>query len=282
MHQLKELQQSFMKDLLGMPSRVAESIQSSKDTSAQQRLSVYASGYRLRLKEAITTDFDCLHGYLGDDMFDQLMECYIDNYQSQHTSLRYYSQHITELLKQEKPFAEHPELVEIATIEQTFNNSFDAADCTTVDIEQLSQIVVESWPTLQIQLHASVQLITCDHNSFDIWKALSEENNPPSLVKENTTWLIWRKDLISRYRAVSDAEAYALKRVLKGDNFGVLCEGLLDYFDEEQTPVKAVTFLQNWINDLMVCEREKEGSVRERGVSPRNENIELVSLGRCG
>ena len=254
MPQLKELQRSFLKHLLGISSEVAESIQSSNDTSAQQRLSIYASGYRLRLKEAITTDFDCLHGYLGDVMFDQLMEHYIDNYQSQHTSLRYYSQHITELLKQLKPFAEHPELVEIATIEQTFNDSFDAADCSTIGIEQLSQIAIESWPTLQIQLHASVQLITCDYNSFDIWKALSEENSPPPLVKENTTWLIWRKDLISRYRAVSDAEAYALDRVLKGDNFGALCEGLLDYFDEEQTPIEAVTFFQNWINDLMVCD----------------------------
>jgi hypothetical protein len=254
MSQLRELQQSFMNHLLGLPSKVAESIQSSKERSAKQRLSVYASGYRLRLKEAITTDFDCLHGYLGDDMFDQLMECYIDNYQSQHTSLRYYSQHITVLLKEHKPFSNHPELVEIAKIEQVFNNSFDAADCATLGIEQLNHIAVESWPTLQVKFHASVQLIACDYNSFDIWKALTEEKTPPALVKENTTWLIWRKDLVSRYSALNDAESYVLTRSIQGDNFGELCEGLLDYFDEEQTPLKAVSFLQTWINEMMVCD----------------------------
>jgi hypothetical protein len=251
--QLRELQQSFMKHLLGTPSEVIEHIQSTTDASAKQRLGIYASGYRLRLKEAITSDFGCLHGYLGDAMFDHLMDCYIDKYQSQHPSLRYYSQHITELLTQQKPFADFPQLVEIANIEQAFNNSFDATDCTAIDIEYLGQIAVESWPTLKIQLHASVQLLSCNHNSFAIWKALTEENTPPALIKENSTWLIWRKDLISRYRALSDAETCALAHAMQGDNFSDLCEGLLEHFDEELTPVKAVTFLQTWVNEMMVC-----------------------------
>jgi len=254
MSQLRELQQSFMNHLLGTPSKVVEHIQSTDDTSAQQRLDIYCSGYRLRLKEAITTDFDRLHGYLGDEMFDKLMDCYIDKYQSQHPSLRYYSQHICELLAQQKPFCDYLELVEIASIEQTFNNSFDAADCTTINIDHLSQIAVESWPTLQIQLHASVQLLSCEYNSFAIWKALAEDKTPPALIKETATWLIWRKDLVSRYRVLDDAETYALTRVTQGDNFGDLCEGLLKYFDEEQTPIKAVTYLQTWINEMMVCE----------------------------
>lgn len=254
MFQLRELQQAFLKHLLGTPSPISEHIQSTADTSVQQRLDIYASGYRLRLKEAITTDFDNLHGYLGDDLFDQLLDCYIDTYQSKHPSLRYYSQHITELLAEQKPFVQYPELIEIAKIEQAFNDSFDAADCATADIEKLGQIAAESWPTLCVQLHASVQLLDLDHNSFAIWKALSEEQTPPALIKEKHTWLIWRKGLISRYRALSDAESFALTRAMNGDDFATLCEGLLDYFDEEQTPAKAVGFLQTWLVEMMVCD----------------------------
>ncbi len=253
MTQLRELQQSFMKHLQGEPSKVEKHIQSTPDATAQRRLDIYAIGYRLRLKEAITTDFDCLHGYLGDELFEQLMDSYINQYPSQHPSLRYYSQYLVELLSTQKPFADYPEIVEIAKIEQAFNYSFDAADCTTLSTEDLSKIAVESWPTLQIKLHDSVQLLPCKHNSFAIWKALTEENNPPDLEQDNTTWIIWRKDLISRYRALDSAETYALTCIIEGGNFSELCEGLLDYFDEEHTPAQAVSYLQTWLNELMIC-----------------------------
>ena len=254
MSQLRQLQQSFLAQLLGAPSKIVEHIQSTPDTSAQQRLSIYASGYRLRLKEAITTDHDCLHGYLGDERFEQLMDDYIDKYYSQHASLRYYSQHITELLSQQQPFSDYPELLEIAKIEQAFNNSFDAANCTTIGVEQLGQIAADSWPGLQLQFHASVQLLSCKYNSFPIWKALSEKQTPAALEKDTTTWLVWRKDLVSRYRALDDAQANALTQAMQGANFAELCEGLLDYFDEAEIPTHAITFLQNWINERMVCD----------------------------
>ncbi|MEE9327193.1 MAG: DNA-binding domain-containing protein [Cocleimonas sp.] len=261
---LRELQASFMKYLhsegsqLGETqhaegSEIAQHIQSTPDATAQRRLDIYAIGYRLRLKEVITHDFDCLHGYLGDDLFDQLLECYITQYPSQHPSLRYFSQYLGELLSTQKPFADHPEIIEIAKIEHAFNHSFDAADCTTLSTEDLSEIAVESWPTLQIRFHDSVQLLPCKHNSFEIWKAISEENEPPELKQDNTTWLIWRKDLISRYRALDEAETYALTRLIEGGTFSDLCEGLLDYFDEVQTPSQAVTYLQTWLNEMMVC-----------------------------
>jgi len=252
--QLRELQQAFLKHLLGAPSPISEHIQSTTDTSAKQRLNIYASGYRLRLKEAITTDFDSLHGYLGDDRFNQLLDCYIDTYQSKHHSLRYYSQHIPELLAKQKPFSQHKELIELAKIEQAFNDSFDAADCATADIEKLGHIATESWPTLRVQFHASVQLLDFNYNTFAIWKALSEEKTPPTVIKEKNLWLIWRKGLVSRYRVLSDAEYFALTRAIKGDDFSVLCEGLLDYFDEENTPAKAVGFLQTWLTEMMVCD----------------------------
>jgi len=254
MSALRQLQQAFMQHLLGTPSSIIEHIQSSATTSAEQRLKLYSQGYRLRLKEAIISDYDCLHGYLGDDMFEQLMDHYIDQYPSKHPSLRYYSQQIPALLAKQSPFSEYPESLEIAQIEQAFNDSFDAANCTPLSINYLAEIQPEAWPILQIKLHASVQLINCQTNSFPIWKALSEEQTPPKSTKDTTTWLIWRKDLVSRYRALDDAESHALSQVLKGSDFGEICSGLLNYFDEEQTPLKAVGYLQTWMNDLMVCD----------------------------
>ncbi|MCK5360966.1 MAG: putative DNA-binding domain-containing protein [Gammaproteobacteria bacterium] len=254
MPELRQLQQSFMGYLLGEASPVVEQIESSADTSAQQRLDIYATGYRLRLKEAIMSDYGRLHFYLGDESFELLMDRYIDKYHSPHTSLRYYSEHIEALLAEHKPFSEVPELVEIARIERAFNDSFDSANCNTMKIEQLAQIQPEDWPEVHLQFHSSLKVLPCEYNSFPIWKALSEEETPPTLVKENSSWIVWRKELVSRYRTLSDEEADALNMAMAGGSFGEICKKLLDHFDEETTPQQAIFFLQTWINEKMVCQ----------------------------
>ena len=253
MPKLRQLQKSFFGHLLSSRSNIVEHIESTSDTSAQQRLDIYASGYRLRLKEAISTDYERLHFYLGDDLFYRLLDCYIDKYNSSDPSLRYYSQHMLELMQQTKPFSDIPEAFEIAMIEQAFNDSFDAANCSTISIDQLAQIDAEAWPSLRLQFHSSVRLLSFEYNSFPIWKMLSVEQTPPKLEKETSHWLVWRKDLVSRYRSIDDAERCVLDLALKGGEFGNLCEGLLDYHDEETTPQKAIYFLQSWVTEKMIC-----------------------------
>jgi len=254
MVELRALQQSFFARLLNEQTDIATHIQSTLDRSADQRLHIYASGYRLRLKEAISTDFDKLYSYLGDDLFEQLMDKYIDSYQSQHPSLRYYSQHMCELLKTHKPFCDYPELLELANIEQTFNNSFDAADGNTITVDSLALIAPEAWANLTIEFHPSMALIECQKNTFAIWKALSEEQQPPTSIDESSIWMIWRKDLISRYREVSEAENQLLSLAIKGANFTELSEAMLNYCDEEQAPVQLIGLLQQWINEKLVCQ----------------------------
>ena len=59
-----------------------------------------------------------------------------------------------------------------------------------------------------------------------VYAAISEGGfkfQTPSLIKEKTTWLIWRRGLVSRYRALSNAENFALTRAINGDDFSVLC-----------------------------------------------------------
>jgi|GEM_PF-5403005 len=73
MFELRQLQQSFFNHLVGSASDAVNHIKSTIDTSAEERLHIYASGYRMRLKEAISNDYERLHGYLGDELFDQLM-----------------------------------------------------------------------------------------------------------------------------------------------------------------------------------------------------------------
>jgi len=251
---LKQLQQSFFGHLIGEQTDAITHIKSSPDRTAAQRLHIYASGYRLRLKEAISTDLDKLFSYLGDDLFEQLMDDYIDRYQSKHPSLRYYSQHICELLASQKPFLDYPELLEMAQIEQAFNHSFDAADCDTITLDSIAQVAPDAWAELSIKFHASLTVLLLQKNTFEIWKALSDEQHPPESIVDPAHWMIWRKDLISRYREVSEAENTILNLAMNGANFTQLCEAVLAYCEEDQAAIQVIALLQSWIDEKLVCQ----------------------------
>ena len=256
MDALRKLQHEFLGYLLNHSTTdIVRRIESTPRRSAEQRMALYGDAYLLRLKEALSTDYERLHSYLGDDLFDSLMEKYIEDYPSQHISLRYFGQHMVALLEQIEPFKSVPEVAEIARIEQVFANSFDAADCSSVTIEHLADLDHSAWAGLTLRFHDAVQLMPQRYNSFQIWQALANEETPPQKVACESTWLIWRRqDLISHYRALEAAELTALAIAMSGGSFAAMCEALLEYFDEEETPLHAVNFLKQWIQDQMICE----------------------------
>lgn len=254
MSELRDLQHEFLNYILEKPSVIVDNIVTNRDANAQQRLDLYAQGYKLRLKEAMMTDYEQLHGYLGDELFEQLMKTYINHYPSHHPSLRYFSKNIPVILAEYEPWSQTPELLEIAVIEKAFCDSFDAANSTTATLQDLSQLELHDWPTLKVQFHDSVQLLSMKYNSVQIWQALCDGKTPPSVEHDPTTWLIWRKALVSQYRALSDAEESAIKLMMSGGDFSELCEALLEYYSEEETPQQAIALLQGWLSNEMVCQ----------------------------
>ncbi|PCJ31361.1 MAG: hypothetical protein COA90_06315 [Gammaproteobacteria bacterium] len=255
MSELQHLQQRFMAYLLDKSSNIVNDIESTAMLSAADRLDIYGSAYKLRLKEAITTDYDKLASYLGDDQFDQLMERYIEKHPSHTTNLRYFSIYLPELVQDEAPFNQLPELYELACIERAFADSFDAQNQQFANLDELAALPTEAWATLQFRFQQSTQLLWLKHNSFQIWQALANDKTPPKLENvEPTAWVLWRRaDLISHYRLLSPAEVTALELAINGETFAVVCEKLLDFFSEQDTPLKAITFLQSWISEQMLA-----------------------------
>ena len=251
---LHKLQGEFLGYLQGKPSGVINEIQPCDTVPRHTRLNIYATGYRLRLKEAMTTDFSRLALYLGDDLFDQLIDAYIQRYPSTFTNLRYYSQYMLAFIAAQAPFNAVPELQEITGIEQAFTHAFDAEDRAPLSIQHLVDVPADAWPTMCFSCHPSVRVLSHHYNSFPIWQALAQQQIPPELATDPAQWLVWRRDLISEYRCLPEAEAMVLHLALAGENFATLCESLLAFYTEAEVPSQAVTWIQQWINDQIVTE----------------------------
>jgi hypothetical protein len=82
-----------------------------------------------------------------------------------------------------------------------------------------------------------------------LWQALDRGQTPPEPERGETpvVWLIWRQQLDPRWRPLDVDEAWALQQALAGSDFATLCEGLLEWVDAANAPLRAAGFLKSWL-----------------------------------
>ncbi len=219
--------------------------------SALQRLDIYSSGYRLRLIEALQTDYPVVLALAGEQRFDALARDYIAAHPSRHPNLRWFGGGFARHLRQVA--ARRPVLAEAALFEWAVGLAFDAADAPVVTFESLARVSPELWPGLTFQLHPAVQTFTLQSNAPAIWTAhaqgrlLRARRQPAPRV-----WAVWRREQMPRFRSLPADEAWALRALSRGCNFARLCAGLCRWAPQAEAPLRAATLLRTWVEEGMV------------------------------
>lgn len=250
MQDLRELQSNLINFLIRKKGGVDAYITDSGPIDKQTRLDIYSNAYKLRLRGVIDTDHEILSYYLGDELFDRLVEGYIQTHPSNHTSLRDFCKDLPKYLENNAPFKDHPVIAELARFEQTLLFAFDANDADTSNMLALNKLSTEDWPNIKIRFHPSMQLFECHYNCIDIWQALKKQATPPSAHKlEYSAWVVWRNNQkITEFRSLELSELVSIKTFLKGGTLSEVCEQLLQHHPESEVSKVAVTYLSDWLN----------------------------------
>ncbi|MEA3274052.1 MAG: DNA-binding domain-containing protein [Pseudomonadota bacterium] len=179
---LRALQEDFLAYLLSGDVRIAGNIVDQAPVGRETRLNIYGNAYRVRLKETLETDHEMLGLYLGDALWDQMADGYIDAHPSHYRSLRQFGDALPEWLRHNPPFVDHPQIAELADFERRLLVSFDAADAARADSGELAALPPVQWPGLRLRFHPSVQPFRADWNSVEIWQALKAGATPPDVI----------------------------------------------------------------------------------------------------
>jgi hypothetical protein len=254
MPRLDELQSQFLGYLTGKNGQLKDSIVNQGVISAQTRLDIYKNAYQIRLKIALETDHEMLGIYLGDTLFDQMVEGYINKHPSQYTSLRDFGESLPGYLKITEPFKQHPVIAEIARFERWLMDVFDAADADRLPFSDLQEIPPQHWPSLRFRFHPSLQLFTTPWNCVESWKALKNNADPPPATQQvDKHWMLWRStDLLSEFRPLGEVEYQFLSLAVAGETFAVLCESILEWHDESDVGTVSIQFLSRWFEQGIV------------------------------
>lgn len=248
MSELRDRQQQLMAYLLQGEGDIAGYVVGDEQVTAAQRLSIYHNAYRSRLREVIDTDHPVLGTYLGDDLYDQMVAQYIVTYPSKHRSLRQFCNHLPEMLAEQSPFADYPQIAELASFEQMLIVAFDAEDKDPLAPENLQNMAPERWPELSFRFHPSLQLFLCEQNTVEIWQAIKAEQAPPTLIEQKYAWVLWRnRERLTEFLSISHVELLMLKQFMQGSSLAEVAEMVVAESGEELAPEFLLETLMRWL-----------------------------------
>jgi hypothetical protein len=251
---LREMQQDMQRQLLGEASSITGAIVDAPPLSAQDRIAIYRNAYQVRLIDALQDTYPILHALLGDDMFIDLGKDFVAHYPSVFRSIRWYGRELTDFLKINPPYDEQPVLSEVAQLEWTLGEVFDAKDAKPLPRIALSAVDPAAWSELRFEFHPSLRRLQFEWNAVPVWQAMSQEDTPPRPHRSAApvAWLLWRQDLQNYFRSMTNIEALALDAAQRGHNFGEICESLIVCLPENEIPLAAATLLGNWADSAMI------------------------------
>jgi hypothetical protein len=253
---LVELQRNFQAHLLMGDDAILRSVVDAPPLAPAERVRVYGNAYRVRLRDALKDAYPVLFKILGDEVFENLGDAFVDAHPSVHRSIRWYGRELSDFLAQRPPYAEQPILAEIARFEWTLSEVFDAADAVPVGRDALQAVDAESWGQLGFMFHPSLRLLDLSWNTVAVWQAMSRDEDPPQPEAAETPipWLLWRRDLTNRFRSLDAAEKASLEAGLSGMRFGELCAVLRHWLPEEEIPLRAATLIGTWTDSGIITE----------------------------
>lgn len=252
---LKKLQKDFLQQMLQQLNSPSEGIQT-HFLRESGHFEVYQAGYIYRLIDVLLEDFPKLRIILGDQLFCDMAEKYIQAFPSQQPSLRNFGAQLPAFLENTTPYKQTKAFSEVARFELALSHNLDCADAETLSLENLQKLELTSWPHLTIQFHPSVQVQSFSTKVAPIWRAL--DNNPeqhlksPEVLDSPVPILFWRQGIASFYRGLDNIEEVAFQAMQQRENFANTCELLTCFLPEDTAAESAANYLVQWVQDGLI------------------------------
>lgn len=222
--------------------------------------------YFARLHDSLAEDFPKIVQFIGQESFTELAKTYLRAYPPSSFTLRYASQHFASFLSSHPLNLSMPFLSELARLEYSFIESFDAADSELLTSEVLQQTSPELWGSLCFQLVPAAQLKSFHWQVDRLWEQEKFYPEELSSLLARTELLIWRKDFEVTYRRIDGLEAELLPLMARGVSFAELCEKVSELLPADEAAATLGAYVQKWLSEGLLtlpmprnCAAQSEG-----------------------
>ena len=213
----------------------------------QERLAVYAEGYRVRFRDGVSEVYEAIRWILGESQFAELVKNYSLKYPSRDTNLSFVGKYLPEFISTLPLAKQLPFIMDLAKLEWQLCGAFHAFDKIPVSPDELSKLSPEALTQGRFIFQASLFTITSDWPILDIWKSRKKSREEVNLNLEG------RPQCIMGYRCgvkiecclLENWQFQTLEGLKAGLNLEMVCEKLADDLSEELPLVAA------WFSSLI-------------------------------
>ena len=207
----------------------------------QERLAVYAEGYRIRFRGGVSEVYESVRWVLGESRFTELVKDYSRKYPSRDTNLSFVGRYLPEFINTLPLAKQLPFIVNLAKFEWRLCEAFHAFDKTPVSPTELSKLSPEALTRGQFVFQTSLFVIQSDWPILDIWNSRKKSRQEADLNLEG------HPQNIMGYRCSGKVECCLLEKwqfqmlegFKKGLNLEMVCEKLAENLNEELPPATA-------------------------------------------
>ncbi len=238
----QEIFQAYLLD--NQDQRVLKQVTQPNRGTIEQRLSIYAKAYWLRLYRHHCDFYPTLRAVMGEKPFELLIEAYVNAEPSTFPSIAQTAYGLSDYLRQK----EQVYLADLAKFECMLQRIIDEGEGGRLEPSQLQSIEPHRWPFLQFHLHPTVHCFTSAWDVTVPWYAHNIEGKAPQepLLKE-THILLWRQGIEPYYLVISPAECWMLQAFREGKTFQEVGDGLADFMPANDIAPFLIQHLQGWL-----------------------------------
>jgi len=215
------------------------------------RLDLYANMYFFRILDVLREEFPRLAAAVGAEPFHDLITDYLLAERPAHPSLREVGGRLPGFIRTHVGVKDRPWLAELAALERTHRELFDAADAEPLTLAALQGLTPQAFSTLLVRLPPARRLLVHAFALSPVWESGGEPEERPE------TLLVWRRGTAVHHRAVAeDAEIAMLRRACAPATLAELCQLFCEIVatarpDEDDGVLAAQAFqiLARWVDD---------------------------------
>ncbi|WP_266170947.1 DNA-binding domain-containing protein [Dyella subtropica] len=253
MSNLQTLQQRLLQAVLADRAPRLRDLCGDNSADTTSRLAIYRNGYRIRLRDALGTEYPGL-GLMAGRRFGHLLESYIETHPSGHYNIRWHGAGLAAFLEYGLPWRDKPELADMARLDWAISTAFDATDEPTLSATALVDVPAESWAALRLRSQSHLQILASPYNVDAFRRAADGNKQRPRLrhYDKPRYLLVWRQLLTVRYRLVEADELSALTGATQHETFAQLCERLTEHHDPSNALPRMAALLRQWLDDGLI------------------------------
>ncbi len=226
-----------------------------RGTPGEDRLAVYATGYLVRMREALAEVYEAVAHVLGEEEFSSLAKAYAARYPSHDYNLSLAGRHLPDLLNSSPLSRDPPFLPDLARLEWQGCEAFHAFHQPPMDLRQFATLPLEAWGEACVVFQPSVGVIESAWPILDLWTARQQPRDRVSveLINRPQRILVFRRGVQVACALLDAAQHQVVTALLAGRPLGAACDALASQTEE---PLPLGEWFAQWVRDGLILRCE--------------------------